>query len=152
MADAAPEPEGPRPRTPVAAGPAGAAEGAPATPTTGGMPRSLSSLAIAAQAVEADMSRYVARHVRLLYQERKGAPLTAPLMIKRDFAVVALADVSGYSLLTNHLRTRGNQGAEMLTNLLNPYFHFVIDIIEKSGGDVVRRRVRRALWGAGALG
>lgn len=46
-----------------------------------------------------------------------------------------------YSYLTNHLRNRSN-GAELLTQLLNPYFHFVIDIIEKSGGDVVRTGLR----------
>lgn len=33
---------------------------------------------------------------------------------------------------------RGNLGAELLTNALNPYFQFVIDILEKSGGDVVK--------------
>ena len=87
---------------------------------------------------DGDLSRFVPLHVRQLYNERTGAPLEAPLMIRREFAVVALADVSGYSLLTNTLRARGNQGAEVLTQLLNPYFHFVIDIIEKSGGDMVR--------------
>ena len=86
---------------------------------------------------DGDLSRFVAQHVRQLYRDRHGEPLTAPLMQRNDFTVVAIADVSGYSLLTNTLRTRGNQGAEMLTQLLNPYFHFVIDILEKSGGDVV---------------
>jgi hypothetical protein len=87
---------------------------------------------------DGDLARFVAMHVRQLYHDRGGAPLTEPLLQRRDFSVVALADVSGYSLLTNALRTRGNQGAEVLTQLLNPYFHFVIDILEKSGGDVVR--------------
>ena len=100
---------------------------------------------------DAGLARFVALHVRQLYNERAGEPLKEPLMLRREFAVVALADVSGYSLLTNTLRTRGNQGAEVLTQLLNPYFHFVIDILEKSGGDVVRHRPRcrlRSPWGA----
>ena len=43
-----------------------------------------------------------------------------------------------YSHLTSTLASRGDKGAEHLTILLNPYIQFMVDIVEKSGGDIVK--------------
>lgn len=51
---------------------------------------------------------------------------------------VLIADVSGFTTITEQLAKRGAVGAEELTRLLNDYFGRVIDLIADHGGDIVR--------------
>jgi class 3 adenylate cyclase/tetratricopeptide (TPR) repeat protein len=51
---------------------------------------------------------------------------------------VLIADVSGFTTITEQLAERGAVGAEELTNVLNAYFERVIDTISAHGGDIVR--------------
>ncbi|MFH0765134.1 MAG: adenylate/guanylate cyclase domain-containing protein, partial [Calditrichota bacterium] len=51
-------------------------------------------------------------------------------------AVVAFADVSGFTLMTERLAGIGREGAETLTSILNRYFTEMIDRIERVGGFV----------------
>jgi len=44
---------------------------------------------------------------------------------------------SSYSKLTTTLAARGD-GAENLTRIINPYLQFMVDIVEKSGGDIIK--------------
>ncbi|MBM4089269.1 MAG: hypothetical protein FJ276_07550 [Planctomycetes bacterium] len=51
---------------------------------------------------------------------------------------VLVADVTGFTTITERLAESGAVGAEKLTKLLNEYFGQVIDIIGLHGGDIVR--------------
>src|SRR5262245_29478565 len=53
-------------------------------------------------------------------------------------ATVLLADVSGFTSLTEKLAARGPGGAEELTLLLNRYFSRMIGLLEAEGGEVVQ--------------
>lgn len=53
-------------------------------------------------------------------------------------AAVLLADVSGFTALTEALATRGAGGVEELTTLLNAYFSRMIGVLEAAGGEVVQ--------------
>lgn len=66
-----------------------------------------------------------------------GAPSHAPAANHRQGAVL-IADVSGFTTITEQLAERGAVGAEELTRLLNAYFGRVIDVITAHGGDIVR--------------
>lgn len=54
------------------------------------------------------------------------------------FGAVLIADVSGFTTLTEQLSELGPAGAEELTRVLNDYFGRVIDSIGENGGDIVR--------------
>ncbi|MBM3274224.1 MAG: adenylate/guanylate cyclase domain-containing protein, partial [Candidatus Sericytochromatia bacterium] len=65
------------------------------------------------------------------------APIKAPE--KEEFqAAVLLADVSGFTRLTETLAQRGPEGAEEMTRALNAYFGQLIEIIHAHGGDVAK--------------
>lgn len=49
-----------------------------------------------------ELSRYVAFHVRQLYESRNGVPLEEEYVREREWGVVALADVSGCALANSH--------------------------------------------------
>lgn len=51
-------------------------------------------------------------------------------------AIVAFADVSGFTAMTERLAGTGKEGAETLTSILNRYFSTMIDRIDKGGGFV----------------
>jgi len=51
-------------------------------------------------------------------------------------AAVALADVSGFTALTEALAKEGPAGVELLTKCMNSYFAQVIDLVLHFGGDV----------------
>ena len=51
---------------------------------------------------------------------------------------VMIADVSGFTGLTEQLAERGAAGAEELTRILNEYFGHVIEVIDTHHGDIVR--------------
>jgi class 3 adenylate cyclase/predicted ATPase len=53
-------------------------------------------------------------------------------------AAVLLADVSGFTSLTEKLAAHGPDGAEELTLLLNRYFSRMIGLLEDEGGEVVQ--------------
>lgn len=55
---------------------------------------------------------------------------------KRFPAVVAFADVSGFTKMSEQLATIGREGAEALTGILNSYFTQMISRIETAGGFV----------------
>jgi class 3 adenylate cyclase/predicted ATPase len=56
----------------------------------------------------------------------------------RFHAAVLLADVSGFTVLTEKLAARGPAGAEEMTLLLNRYFSSMIGLLEHEGGEVVQ--------------
>ncbi|NTU80256.1 MAG: tetratricopeptide repeat protein [Chloroflexales bacterium] len=64
-------------------------------------------------------------------------PLQAPRH-ERVPAAVLLADVSGFTALTEALANYGAGGVEELTTLLNRYFSRMIGILEAAGGEVVQ--------------
>jgi class 3 adenylate cyclase len=59
----------------------------------------------------------------------KGEKLTAAIL---------LADVSGFTTLSERLSRTGKEGAEEVTNIINSYFSPLIKITLKYGGDLVR--------------
>ena len=64
---------------------------------------------------------------------------SAPLeQCKRLNCAVVLADISGFTRLTESLASLGDKGSEMLTLKLNSYFGKMIDKVYAQGGDVVK--------------
>ena len=57
---------------------------------------------------------------------------------ERALAAVLLADVSGFTALTEALGAAGADGVEELTTLLNGYFSRMIGVLEAAGGEVVQ--------------
>lgn len=53
-------------------------------------------------------------------------------------AAVLLADVSGFTRLTETLAQRGPEGAEEMTRALNGYFGQLIELAHRHGGDIVK--------------
>jgi class 3 adenylate cyclase/tetratricopeptide (TPR) repeat protein len=53
-------------------------------------------------------------------------------------AAVLLADISGFTALTEHLTLNNPAGAEDLTRILDLYFGHLIEVINAHGGDVVK--------------
>jgi class 3 adenylate cyclase len=53
-------------------------------------------------------------------------------------AVLLMADISGFTALSEQLAEQGSGGAEQLTAVLNHYFGQFIEIITAHGGDVVK--------------
>src|SRR5262245_21591069 len=51
---------------------------------------------------------------------------------------VLLADISGFTALTEQLCREGPAGAELLAAALNAYFSQIIDAISQAGGEVVQ--------------
>jgi class 3 adenylate cyclase/tetratricopeptide (TPR) repeat protein len=45
-----------------------------------------------------------------------------------------LADISGFTRMSEQLATVGKEGAEWLTDIINDYFHSMLDIATKNGG------------------
>src|SRR5262249_7060978 len=69
----------------------------------------------------------------------------------RFAGAVLMADISGFTALTESLARRGDVGAEDLTRCLNVYFGRLIDLIYEHGGDVVKFAgdALLAIWPAG---
>ncbi|NJK81103.1 MAG: adenylate/guanylate cyclase domain-containing protein [Chloroflexaceae bacterium] len=63
-------------------------------------------------------------------------PLTGPVA-ERFPAAVLLADISGFTALTEELTRSGPAGVEEVSSLLNRYFGILIDLIDDHGGDIV---------------
>jgi class 3 adenylate cyclase/tetratricopeptide (TPR) repeat protein len=88
-------------------------------------------LRILAAYVPPAVARAALRHSRRALS--KGPP-----QADRFAAAVFLADVSGFTPLTEALAQKGPEGAEELTRLLNGYFSRMIALIEAEGGQVVK--------------
>lgn len=58
--------------------------------------------------------------------------------VSEAFAVVVMADVSGYSKLTAELAERGPIGAELLSKTMKGYLDKIIQIVLLYGGDIVK--------------
>jgi predicted ATPase/class 3 adenylate cyclase len=53
-------------------------------------------------------------------------------------AAALFADISGFTSLSERLATRGGDGVEELTRILNAYFGRLISVVTSHGGDVVK--------------
>jgi len=56
---------------------------------------------------------------------------------KRIEQTLVMADVTGFTSMSEKLSRIGKEGAEELTNIINSYFSPLIKIVIKYGGDVV---------------
>ena len=65
------------------------------------------------------------------------SPIEVPVAEDMQAAIL-FADISGFTLLTEHLAETGPTGVETLARILNEYFGQLIDIIHDYGGDVVK--------------
>ena len=86
------------------------------------------------------LTELLASYVPRLIQNRVAAnpsPIEVPISEEMQAAVL-FADISGFTLLTEHLAERGPAGVETLARILNEYFGQLIDIIHDYGGDVVK--------------
>ena len=57
------------------------------------------------------------------------------------FSVSMLADISGFTRLSERYCDRGAEGVEMLSTTLNRFFTRLIDEVEACGGDIMKVRV-----------
>ena len=86
------------------------------------------------------LTELLASYVPRLIQNRVAAdpsPIEVPVSEGMQAAVL-FADISGFTLLTEHLAEHGPAGVETLARILNEYFGQLIDIIHDYGGDVVK--------------
>ncbi|HMB22979.1 MAG TPA: adenylate/guanylate cyclase domain-containing protein, partial [Anaerolineales bacterium] len=86
------------------------------------------------------LTEVLASYVPRLIQNRiiaDPSPIETP--VAEEFqAAILFADISGFTLLTEHLAEMGPTGVETLARILNEYFGQLIDIIHAYGGDVVK--------------
>jgi class 3 adenylate cyclase len=80
--------------------------------------------------------RYSPRLLRAHIAELGSQPLD-PALAGIDAALM-LADISGFTPLTEKLAEAGRAGAERLSSILNGYFTRLIDVVERHGGDVLK--------------
>lgn len=88
----------------------------------------------------AALTELLASYVPKLIQNRVAinpSPIDAPVAEEMQAAIL-FADISGFTILTEHLAERGPSGVETLARILNEYFGQLIDIIHDYGGDVVK--------------
>ena len=86
------------------------------------------------------LTELLASYVPKLIQNRVAAnpsPIESPVAEEMQAAIL-FADISGFTILTEHLAERGPSGVETLARILNEYFGQLIDIIHDYGGDVVK--------------
>ena len=79
---------------------------------------------------------YAPRLLREHVSELSSQPLD-PALARIDAALL-LADISGFTPLTEKLAEAGRAGAERLSSILNGYFTRLIDVVERHGGDVIK--------------
>lgn len=79
---------------------------------------------------------YVPPQVAQLYAA-SDEPLSAPRAEHYPGATL-LADITGFTALTERLAALGPDGAEKLTQLLNAYFGQLVDVVLAHGGEVVK--------------
>jgi class 3 adenylate cyclase len=48
------------------------------------------------------------------------------------------ADIKGFTMLSESLAKKGNEGAEILATALNNYMELLVDKIGSSGGDIFK--------------
>ncbi|WP_168219162.1 adenylate/guanylate cyclase domain-containing protein [Limnoglobus roseus] len=64
---------------------------------------------------------------------------TAPsASAEASYGAVLFADISGFTALSERLASKGADGVEELTQILNAYFGKLIEVIVENGGDVVK--------------
>jgi class 3 adenylate cyclase len=82
---------------------------------------------------------------------RLGSQPLAP-MLEQGTVALMLADISGFTPLTETLAESGRAGAERLSAILNGYFTGLIAVVERHGGDVIKFAgdALLALWTPGA--
>src|ERR1041384_2187276 len=86
------------------------------------------------------LTELLASYVPRLIQNRVASdpsPIESPVAEEMQAAIL-FADISGFTVLTEHLAERGPTGVETLARILNEYFGQLIDIIHDYGGDVVK--------------
>src|SRR5512132_2098406 len=86
------------------------------------------------------LTELLASYVPKLIQNRVIAdpsPIESPVAEELQAAIL-FADISGFTLMTEHLGERGPTVVETLARILNEYFGELINIIHDFGGDVVK--------------
>ncbi len=84
--------------------------------------------------VEGTLTSYLPPHV--LRRLTSGAPAPAP-HAERFEAAVLLADIRGFTRMTELMASRGPDGVEMFTDAMNRYFGGMINHVVEHGGEVV---------------
>ena len=88
---------------------------------------------------EPDISRphQTTAQVQTRGRESSLAVVQVPRMENFQGALL-LADVTGFTRLTEHISQTGKAGIEILTNCMNSYFSQIIDLVHSCQGDVIR--------------
>ena len=68
----------------------------------------------------------------------QGAASVADPSARQLFGCVGIADISGFTGLTEALAEHGDEGAELVQRILNSYFGTLIDVVTEHGGEVIR--------------
>ncbi len=74
----------------------------------------------------------------LVLQRLVSEPAPRTAAAESFVGAVLVADVSGFTALTERLAASGAEGSEELTRILNGFFGRVIEIVDADGGDIVR--------------
>jgi class 3 adenylate cyclase len=81
-----------------------------------------------------EASHYLSRTLLRELAAHAGRPL--PWLARIDGTMV-VADVSGFTALSERLATGGREGAEQLTDIINTFFDGLLEIAERYGGDTL---------------
>lgn len=65
-------------------------------------------------------------------------PRPGAIQARRMQGSLLFADVSGFTALSEHLASKGQQGIEQLTQLLNDHFESMVEILIHSGGELLK--------------
>ena len=86
------------------------------------------------------LGRAYGRYIpRLIIERLRREARAVDSPSKEDFrAAILFADISGFTPLTEAFASRGPEGAEALTRLLNDYFGRMCEIVFDHGGDVLK--------------
>ncbi|NTU81380.1 MAG: AAA family ATPase, partial [Chloroflexales bacterium] len=83
-----------------------------------------------------DLASYVPALILRRLTADPGATMAAS--VERFPAAVLIADLSGFTALTEHLTQHSPAGAEELTRILDLYFGHLVGVVMSHGGDVVK--------------
>ncbi len=98
---------------------------------TAGMGQGTVDSAAAVQAIE----RFVPRFARA---QVAGARIIAPTLVDQLSGAVLVADIAGFSALTEHKARLGQAGIEEMQTLLNGCFDRIVSTLTHGGGEVCR--------------
>ena len=75
---------------------------------------------------------------RYLVRESLQDPVPGQVSGQFRQATIMFADISGFTAMSERLSRKGEQGAEMITNIVGAYFTTMLEVTGQHGGDLLK--------------